>query len=178
MPAAEYEPSHPFVWPDDPRVEEGELLWEERTDSDSLGQLKRALGSYGAAGQLQQRPAPAEGEILKQVVAVVVGRGAGRLPHPPPGGSGANGFPSPCRLPSRRFSASVLSVSTKAGQLPLTPQGMRVRPGCPNARGSGGGHRRVVREAAGGTALPVGPAGFLDELLGLTVCSHLGERRG
>jgi len=28
--------------------------------------MKRSLGSYGAAGQLQQRPAPAEGAILKR----------------------------------------------------------------------------------------------------------------
>jgi len=63
---AEYEPSHPFVWPEDPRIEEGELLWPERIDADSLAQIKRALGSYGSAGQLQQRPAPAEGAILKR----------------------------------------------------------------------------------------------------------------
>jgi predicted phage terminase large subunit-like protein len=63
---AEYEPSHPFVWPEDPRIEEGELLWPERIDADSLAQIKRALGSYGSAGQLQQCPAPAEGAILKR----------------------------------------------------------------------------------------------------------------
>ena len=63
---AEYEPSHPFVWPDDPRIEEGALLWPDHVDEPALGRIKTALGSYGSAGQLQQRPAPDEGGILKR----------------------------------------------------------------------------------------------------------------
>ena len=63
---AEYEPSHPFVWPSDPRIEEGALLWPDHVDRGSLDQIKRPLGSYGSAGQLQQRPAPEEGGILKR----------------------------------------------------------------------------------------------------------------
>jgi hypothetical protein len=63
---AEFEPSHPLVWPDDPRVVEGELLWPERIHGESLGQIKLSLGSYGSAGHLQQRPAPDEGGILKR----------------------------------------------------------------------------------------------------------------
>lgn len=63
---AEYEPSHPFVWPDDPRTEPGELLWPEVYDQAAVDELKVRLGSYRAAGQLQQRPAPAEGGILKR----------------------------------------------------------------------------------------------------------------
>jgi predicted phage terminase large subunit-like protein len=62
---AEYEPSHPFIWPDDPRTEPGELLWPEHFDRDAIDTLKRQMGSYRAAGQLQQRPAPAEGGIFK-----------------------------------------------------------------------------------------------------------------
>lgn len=62
---AEYEPSHPFVWPDDPRVEPGELLWPEHFTAEAIADLKARLGSYRAAGQLQQRPAPAEGGIIK-----------------------------------------------------------------------------------------------------------------
>ena len=62
---AEYEPSHPFVWPEDPRTEPGALLWPEHVDEPALWRLKTALGSYGAAGQLQ-RPAPDEGGILKR----------------------------------------------------------------------------------------------------------------
>jgi predicted phage terminase large subunit-like protein len=62
---AEYEPSHPFVWPDDPRTEPGELLWPDHFTASAIERLKVKLGSYRAAGQLQQRPAPAEGGIFK-----------------------------------------------------------------------------------------------------------------
>jgi len=64
---AEFEPKHPFVSPDDWRTEEGELLWPERIDRKGMDKLKRDLGSMGAAGQLQQRPSPAEGNIFKRV---------------------------------------------------------------------------------------------------------------
>lgn len=50
----------------DPRKQEGELLWPARVDAVQIGKLKRDLGSYGSAGQLQQRPAPAEGGIFKR----------------------------------------------------------------------------------------------------------------
>jgi predicted phage terminase large subunit-like protein len=49
----------------DPREREGELLWPERFDEDQVALLEKTLGPYGAAGQLQQRPAPAGGGILK-----------------------------------------------------------------------------------------------------------------
>jgi len=50
----------------DPRQEHGELLWPERFGPAEMGTLKRSLGSYATAGQLQQRPAPAEGGLLKR----------------------------------------------------------------------------------------------------------------
>src|SRR4051794_10057595 len=50
----------------DPRTESGELLWPERFGPEEIEGLKRSMGSYAAAGQLQQRPAPAEGGILKR----------------------------------------------------------------------------------------------------------------
>lgn len=65
---AEYEPSTYVTgigWTD-PRQGAGELLWPERFGATELTDLKRMLGSYAAAGQLQQRPAPAEGGILKR----------------------------------------------------------------------------------------------------------------
>lgn len=89
---AEYEPKHPFVYPDkvfiaprtrvdeetgeetilpgrelpgDPRKEAGELIWPYHFGPDQVDELKLRLGAYRAAGQLQQRPAPAEGGILK-----------------------------------------------------------------------------------------------------------------
>ena len=49
----------------DPRKKEGELLWPELYDAKALAPIKLALGQYGTAGQLQQRPAPAGGGILK-----------------------------------------------------------------------------------------------------------------
>jgi predicted phage terminase large subunit-like protein len=50
----------------DPRAAHGELLWPERFGADEIASLKRSLGSYGAAGQLQQRPSPAEGGLIKR----------------------------------------------------------------------------------------------------------------
>ena len=49
---------------EDPRKEEGELLWPERFGKPEINKLKKALGSYAAAGQLQQRPAPREGGLI------------------------------------------------------------------------------------------------------------------
>src|SRR5579872_6895497 len=50
----------------DPRERRGELLWPERFGPKEIEDLKLRLGSYGAAGQLQQRPSPAEGGIFKR----------------------------------------------------------------------------------------------------------------
>lgn len=50
----------------DPRKKEGELLCAERFGPRELTRLKTRLGSYGAAGQLQQRPAPAGGGLFKR----------------------------------------------------------------------------------------------------------------
>jgi predicted phage terminase large subunit-like protein len=67
---ARYEANHPtpvkstlgFI---DPRKKEDELLWAERIDEKTLNNLEKSLGSYGASGQLQQRPMPKGGGILK-----------------------------------------------------------------------------------------------------------------
>lgn len=50
----------------DPRSEDKELLFPERYDRESVDKLKTVLGSYAAAGQLQQRPSPADGGIFKR----------------------------------------------------------------------------------------------------------------
>lgn len=50
----------------DPRRVRGELLWPERWTREYVELQKKTLGSYRAAGQLQQRPSPAEGGILKR----------------------------------------------------------------------------------------------------------------
>lgn len=63
---AEYDPSHPFRWPADPRHEPGELIWPERTGREEVEELKLFLGSYRATAQLQQRPAPPGGSIFER----------------------------------------------------------------------------------------------------------------
>lgn len=50
----------------DPRTTEGELMFPERFGEQQVKELETTLGTYGAAGQLQQRPAPRGGGILKQ----------------------------------------------------------------------------------------------------------------
>ena len=59
------EDGEPILW-EDPRTEPGELLWPERFDEDQVRLLEATLGPYAAAGQLQQRPEPAGGGIVKR----------------------------------------------------------------------------------------------------------------
>jgi len=64
---AEYEPTTRVTgigWAD-PRTEPGALLWPERVGPVEIASFKVALGSYGYAGQMQQRPAPAGGGIFR-----------------------------------------------------------------------------------------------------------------
>lgn len=75
---AEYVPKHQFTYPEtvklpsgrelngDPRTEAGELLEPIRLSADRLAELKRSLGSYGYAGQMQQQPSPLEGGMFKR----------------------------------------------------------------------------------------------------------------
>jgi hypothetical protein len=63
---ARYEAKHPFCWPDDPRDQEGELLWPAHIPENELTRIEQTMGSFRAAGQLQQRPAALEGAILKR----------------------------------------------------------------------------------------------------------------
>ena len=67
---ARYELAHPTPMRSslgftDPRTQEGALLWPDRMDEKTVTTLERSLGSYATAGQLQQRPAPKGGGILK-----------------------------------------------------------------------------------------------------------------
>ncbi len=50
----------------DPRSAPGDLLWPARFGPAELADLKRQLRAVGSAGQLQQRPAPAEGSIYQR----------------------------------------------------------------------------------------------------------------
>lgn len=49
----------------DPRKYEGELAWPERFDAKEVARLKKALKSYAASAQLQQRPTIRGGGIIK-----------------------------------------------------------------------------------------------------------------
>ena len=53
------------IW-EDWRTKEGELLWPQRIGNKEVAEAKNTLGSYGYAGQYQQRPSPAEGGIIKK----------------------------------------------------------------------------------------------------------------
>jgi predicted phage terminase large subunit-like protein len=64
----EFEPERKFFtsigW-EDPRKEEGEIFWPERWPKHTLDKLKKSLGEYGTAAQLQQAPVPKEGGLIK-----------------------------------------------------------------------------------------------------------------
>jgi predicted phage terminase large subunit-like protein len=49
----------------DPREEEGELMFPERFSEEQVQELEKTLGTYGTAGQLQQNPSPRGGGIIK-----------------------------------------------------------------------------------------------------------------
>ena len=70
-----YNPSHPFVWPDDSRTNaeeitnpdtQGALLWPQRIGDDENAERRKTLGAHRAAGQLQQEPSAREGDLLKR----------------------------------------------------------------------------------------------------------------
>jgi len=50
----------------DPRTYDGELLFPERFPRAQVDQIKATMGSFAAAGQLQQRPVPREGGMFKR----------------------------------------------------------------------------------------------------------------
>jgi predicted phage terminase large subunit-like protein len=65
----EYEPERSYVnaygWKD-PRAEPGELLWPERFGPEEVTALKNWMGTWRSNGQLQQRPSPKGGGIIKR----------------------------------------------------------------------------------------------------------------
>ncbi len=75
---ARFEQGHPFAMPDqvvlangrilrgDPREEEGELLAPTYLTEQRLDELAADMTAHVAAGQLQQRPAPKEGALLRR----------------------------------------------------------------------------------------------------------------
>lgn len=57
---------HTVIGFTDPRTKEGELLFPERFGPAKVESLKKTMGSYATAGQLQQRPAPRDGGMFKR----------------------------------------------------------------------------------------------------------------
>jgi predicted phage terminase large subunit-like protein len=64
-----FEPERSFMtsigW-EDPRKEAGELLWPERFGEREVVSLERQMGPWTSAGQLQQRPEPKGGGVIKR----------------------------------------------------------------------------------------------------------------
>jgi predicted phage terminase large subunit-like protein len=64
----EFEPErrvHTCIGWTDPRQNAGDLMFPERFPQSVIDRDRKALGSYAYAGQMQQRPAPAGGGILR-----------------------------------------------------------------------------------------------------------------
>ena len=63
---ARYEPNRFWssIGLEDPRTQPGQLLWPDHIDEPALEAMETDLGDRGTAGQLQQRPAPAGGQIF------------------------------------------------------------------------------------------------------------------
>jgi phage terminase large subunit-like protein len=55
----------PIGW-QDPRTQDGELLWPEVYSEEIVQTMEVNLGAYGAAGQLQQRPSPRGGGMFQR----------------------------------------------------------------------------------------------------------------
>jgi len=61
-----YERAHPHRYARDWRTTDGELLVPDRYPADALARLETRLGPRATAAQLQQRPAPAGGSLVKE----------------------------------------------------------------------------------------------------------------
>jgi len=66
-------------WREDWRSEEGDLLWPERFGEEQLREIEEALGPYGTAAQLQQRPSPRQGGMFQPEKAKVVDKLPGHI---------------------------------------------------------------------------------------------------
>lgn len=60
-----FEKTHPYAWMKDPR-QEGDLLWPAFRNDKISEALAKDMLTHRAAGQLQQRPAAREGEMMKR----------------------------------------------------------------------------------------------------------------
>lgn len=64
----EFEPErkcHTSIGFEDPRTEDGELLFEERFPAEVVERDKKVMGSFATAGQFQQRPTARSGDLFE-----------------------------------------------------------------------------------------------------------------
>jgi predicted phage terminase large subunit-like protein len=61
----EFDETHPYIHPLDPRTEEGEVLWPDFMSASKAASTKKTVGSRVWASLYQQRPAPKDGNIVK-----------------------------------------------------------------------------------------------------------------
>lgn len=105
---------------EDPRDEDGELLWVERWNAENVAKIERNLGPYMASGRLQQSPSPKGGGIVRDdwwlpwpCAGYEAYEGAGTPPIGRPGDQDyepASDNYRPWRFP--RFSFVLVSVDT------------------------------------------------------------------
>lgn len=62
----EFDPEHPHADPDDPREEEGELLFPERFSKELVGERKQTYLASQWSAQYNQRPQTREGTIVQE----------------------------------------------------------------------------------------------------------------
>lgn len=66
----DYTPTWQELYPQDRRIQSGDLLWPERFGADAIESLKKSFrswgGTYAEAGQLQQRPSPRGGGMFQR----------------------------------------------------------------------------------------------------------------
>ena len=99
---ARYESNHPHVSTHDTRTQDGDLLWPERFPEEAVTQLETDLGSYGAAGQLQQRPSPRSGGMFDrnrwETVEAAPAGGQAARGWDLAGTAGAGAYTAGCRM--------------------------------------------------------------------------------
>ncbi|WP_414461807.1 phage terminase large subunit [Hyphomicrobium sp. DY-1] len=134
----EFEPDRKCVTSigfEDPRTEDGELLFPERFSAQQVEDLKKTMGSYAVAGQFQQRPAPREGGMFKRAWFGFVGA-------IPAGTEFVRGWD----LAASTEKTSAFSAGVKMG---ATPNGRYVIANCRRDRLSAGGVERLIVNTAG-----------------------------
>lgn len=118
----------------DPRQEPGELLFPERFGREQVEKLKRDMGSYAAAGQLQQRPSPREGGMFKA-------HWFGRVRAAPAGTKWVRGWD----LAASTGATAAFTAGVKMGK---TPHGRYIIAHCLRDRQSPGGVERMIVNTA------------------------------